>query len=82
MVILTLLIKNVSFVQSIKLKQYNSEGKCLNIYCTHLSTFPLLVTALHHSVKPNKMKMVHTKQLIHAMADRMHMVNLKYTTLD
>ena len=27
------------------------------------------------------MKMVHTKQLIHAIADRMQVVNLKYTTL-
>jgi len=42
----------------------------------------LLVTELHHSVKPITMKMVHTKQLIHAMADRMQVVNLKYTTLD
>lgn len=49
---------------------------------TNLSTLLLFVIELHHSVKPMTMKIVHTRQLIHATADKMLVVNLKYTTLD
>ena len=83
-IVIITLLKKVLFCTFPITKQYNSKGTWLiwNPCCTHLSTFPLLVTELHHSVKPMTMKMVHTKQLIHAMADRMQVVNLKYTTLD
>ena len=44
--------------------------------------FPLLVTELHHLLKPMTTKQVHTKQLTHAIAAKILAINLKYTTLD
>lgn len=44
---------------------------------TYLSMFPLLVTELHHLLKPVMINIVHTKQLIHAIAAKMVAMNLK-----